>query len=137
MYGDSDIIDHHHHDNYALFPDFNRTIPFETGTSILYHYLDYCFINNTRHTYQLLCGVDEEYLWGELCYSAPRIKRFILNAKMNIPAEKTISYRNNIVYRTVIDKKTKEVITKMPIKVNRTQGLYDSSELTMVEERRH
>ena len=31
------ITEHHHHDGYDLFPDFGRTIPFGTGTSILYN----------------------------------------------------------------------------------------------------
>lgn len=53
-------MEHHHHDKVDLFPDFNRQIPFGTGTSIYYNYLDYRFRNDTQALYQLLVWVDGE-----------------------------------------------------------------------------
>lgn len=47
------ITEHHHHDGVDIFPDCDRTVPFGTGTSILYNYLDYRFVNNTDAIYQL------------------------------------------------------------------------------------
>ena len=41
LHSDLTIAEHHHHDGLDLFPDFGRTIPFGTGTSISYNYLDY------------------------------------------------------------------------------------------------
>ena len=38
-----EITEHHHHDALDLFPDHKRVIPFGTGTSICYNYLDYRF----------------------------------------------------------------------------------------------
>jgi len=35
------ITEQHHHDQFDLFPDFGRQVPFGTGTSIFYNYLDY------------------------------------------------------------------------------------------------
>ena len=55
-----------------LFPDYGRQIPFGTGTSILYNYLDYRFQNNTDRTYQLTVWTDEEYLHGELLADRPQ-----------------------------------------------------------------
>lgn len=60
------IVEHHHHDGLDLFPDFNRQIPFGTGTSIVYNYLDYRFYNPTNATYQLIVYVTDKYLCGEL-----------------------------------------------------------------------
>ena len=40
LHSDLTITEHHHHDGLDLFPDFNRQIPFGTGTSIVYKYLD-------------------------------------------------------------------------------------------------
>lgn len=34
------ITEQHHHDQFDLFPDFGRQVPFGTGTSIFYNYLD-------------------------------------------------------------------------------------------------
>ena len=66
LHSDLDIVEHHHHDGMDLFPDYGRKIPFGTGTSILYNYLDYRFRNDTQATYQLRVWVDGEYLRGEL-----------------------------------------------------------------------
>ena len=64
-----DIIEHHHHHRYDLFPDYNRQIPFGTGTSIMYNYLDYRFKNVTNQNFQLLIEMDDHYLKGKLTSS--------------------------------------------------------------------
>ena len=66
LHSDMEIIEHHHHDQIDLFPDYKRVIPFGTGTSIVYNYLDYRFKNTTNLTYQLIIYVTDEYLCGEL-----------------------------------------------------------------------
>ena len=43
LHSDLTIVEHHHHDGFDLFPDYKRQIPFGTGTSIVYNYLDYRF----------------------------------------------------------------------------------------------
>jgi vancomycin resistance protein YoaR len=56
------------------YSDFGRQIPFGTGTSISYNYLDYRVRNDSDNTFQLRLWVDDEYLCGELrvwdCISA-------------------------------------------------------------------
>ena len=61
-----DIIEHHHHNHIDLFSDFNRKIPFGTGTSIVYNYLDYRVKNNTDITFEIIVYTTEEYLKGEI-----------------------------------------------------------------------
>ncbi|MDD4049060.1 MAG: VanW family protein, partial [Clostridia bacterium] len=60
------IIEYHHHNNIDMFPDYGRQIPFGTGTSIMYNYLDFQFINNTNQTFQLIIYITDKYLCGEL-----------------------------------------------------------------------
>ena len=60
------ITEHHHHDQIDMFPDHGRVVPFGTGTSVAYNYIDYRFKNNTSNTYQLIIYVTEKYLCGEL-----------------------------------------------------------------------
>ena len=64
LHSELTITEHHHHDGLDLFPDFGRQIPFGTGTSISYNYIDYRFRNDTTNTYQLRLCVDGEYLRG-------------------------------------------------------------------------
>ena len=60
------ITEQHHHDQFDLFPDFGRQVPFGTGTSISYNYLDYRFQNRTEATYQLLINTTNTHLCGEI-----------------------------------------------------------------------
>ena len=41
LHSELTITEHHHHDALDLFPDHGRQIPFGTGTSISYNYIDY------------------------------------------------------------------------------------------------
>ena len=66
LHSELTITEHHHHDALDLFPDFGRQIPFGTGTSISYNYIDYRVKNETSNGYQLKLWVDGEYLCGEL-----------------------------------------------------------------------
>ena len=60
------VVEHHHHSGLDLFPDFKRQIPFGTGTSIIYNFLDYRLRNDTGQSYQFRVYVDDEYLRGQL-----------------------------------------------------------------------
>ena len=60
-----ETIELHHHSD-ALFPDDRRRVPFGTGTSVFYNYLDYRFVNNTDQNVQLLLWVEDDILCGEL-----------------------------------------------------------------------
>ncbi|MCK8058403.1 MULTISPECIES: VanW family protein [unclassified Fusibacter] len=65
------ITEHHHHNGVDMFPDFNRQIPFGTGTSIMHNYLDYQFYNPTNNAFQLSLWTCEKYLRGELRCDTP------------------------------------------------------------------
>lgn len=124
------IIEHHHHDGIDLFPDFKRQIPFGTGTSIVYNYLDYRFINKTNRTYQLLIWSDGTYLRGELRADQPQEKTFHIQSKNEFfSMENGIVYRNGEVYRDTIDKKTGMCISSEIIRRNHAKVMYDTSNL--------
>lgn len=101
------ITEHHHHNGLDLFPDFGRQIPFGTGTSIMYNYLDYRVQNNTDQTFQLLVWTEAEYLCGELRCQTPLPNSYhVVLAEEYFTREGETYYRNNTVYRDVIDKET-------------------------------
>ena len=132
LHSDLDIVEHHHHDDYDLFPDFKRKIPFGTGTSILYNYLDYRFRNNTSKTYQLLVWVDKTHLCAELRADKPlEYKVHIQSQNEYFSEENGIVYRNGEIYRNVVDKKTGNLMESRLIKVNHAKVLYDASHLTI------
>jgi len=128
LHTDLEITEHHHHNQLDLFPDFKRQIPFGTGTSVMYNYLDYRFRNPTDKTYQLMVWVDDEYLCGEIRSTRP------LDIKVHIREEAAHFYfkdddlfRHNKIYRKVIDKTTGDTIEDKMILENNSQVAYDIS----------
>lgn len=134
LHSELTIIEHHHHDGLDLFPDFKRQIPFGTGTSIVYNYLDYRFRNDTNRTYQLLTWTDGEYLKGELRADCQQDCSFHIHAENEyFSREGDVVYRNGIVYRDTIDKRTGTCINSEVIRRNHAQVMYETSGLNIVE----
>lgn len=121
-----DIVEHHHHDDYDLFPDFGRQVPFGVGTSIVYNYLDYRLQNNTDQTFQLVTYTTGEYLCGELRAESPLPVKYHIRAEnAYFSCENGIYYRNNEVFRTKIDKHTGCCLERQLIKKSHARVLYD------------
>lgn len=129
-----DVVEHHHHDGVDLFPDFNRVVPFGTGTSILYNYKDYRVKNNTQQPFQFVVYTTEEYLCGELRTTQPLEHSYHIKAEEEFfSREDGVVYRNGKVYRSVVDKNTGNVIDKKLIKTNHAKVMYDTSRLDIVD----
>lgn len=125
-----DIIEHHHHDEYDLFPDYGRQVPFGTGTSILYNYLDYRFQNNTDQSYQLIVYTTDEYLCGEIRTTLPlRVKYHIRAEDEKFIERDGIVYRTGKIFRECIDKETGVLCKKELIKTNYAKVMYDTADL--------
>lgn len=115
---------HHHSD--ALFPDERRRVPFGTGTSVFYNYLDYRFINNTDQNIQLLLWIDDEYLCGELRSERTFPYRYkLIEENHHFKKENGKYYRISKVYKIAIDRKTNKEISKELILDNHSEVMYD------------
>lgn len=137
LHSDLTITEHHHHDGIDLFPDYNRQIPFGTGTSIVYNYLDYRFRNDSQNTYQLLTYSDGEYLRGELrAVNALQYSYHIHSRDEHFSREDGVVYRNGIVERQIIDKNTGKCLKCDIIRRNHAKVMYDTSYLKVYEESR-
>ena len=125
-----EIVEHHHHDQYDLFPDFNRQIPFGTGTSVAYNYLDYRFKNTTQNTFQLIAYVTDTHLCGELrCDGNLEVKYHIHVEDECFIREGENVFREGKIYRTCIDKKTGNTLSRELIRTNHAKVLYDTKDL--------
>ena len=126
LHSDLTIAEHHHHDALDLFPDYGRQIPFGTGTSISYNYIDYRVRNDTKNTYQLRLWVDGEYLRGELRAVDPQPHTFHIHAENEyFSREGDVIYRNGQVYRDTIDATTGNVIESQLIRTNHARVMYE------------
>ena len=126
LHSDLTIAEHHHHDALDLFPDFGRQIPFGTGTSISYNYIDYRIKNDTANTYQLRLWVDGEYLCGELRAEEQLPHTFHIHAQDEyFSREGDAVYRNGKVYRDVIDRTTGRCLESQLIRTNHAKVMYE------------
>jgi vancomycin resistance protein VanW len=125
------IIEHHHHNQIDMFPDYGRQIPFGTGTSISYNYIDYQFINNTDKTFQLITYTTDEYLCGELrCNEKLSNTYHIEEDNSYFSKEDDGYYRNNEIYRNEIDKITGNNINRTLLIKNHSKVLYDKKHIS-------
>lgn len=65
MHSPLTITERHHH-SFDPFPDDGRVLPFGSGATVFYNYLDYQFTNNTELTFQINLWFTEKCLEGEL-----------------------------------------------------------------------
>ncbi len=129
LHTDLVITEHHHHDGVDLFPDYGRVIPFGTGTSILYNYLDYRFRNDTPHTWQLITYVDGEYLRGELrCSARPAQACHIQCRNEEFVTEADGVWRNNEIWRVTVDARTGARLSEELLRKNHARLAYQRPE---------
>lgn len=122
------ITEHHHHGNLDLFPDYGRQIPFGTGTSIHYNYLDYRFENTTDNTFQLVIEVGEKKLIGQLrALQELEVAYHIDEREAYFKEEKEGIYRHNKIYRRQVDKGTGNLLKEELIIENQAKVMYDKS----------
>lgn len=128
------VTELHHHDQIDLFPDFNRQVPFGTGTSILYNYLDYRVKNETDITYQLLVYVTEEYLCGEI--RADRNQPYAYHIKSQnefFSREPDGIYRNGQILRDKVDPTTGNHMELQLLRKNHAKVAYDTANLEIID----
>lgn len=130
-----EIVEHHHHDGFDLFPDYNRKVPFGTGTSIAYNYLDYRFKNTTDNIYQLCIYVTEKDLCGELrCEITPEFEYEIRTENECFVREDDGVYRTGEVYRKCININTGEMLWDKCIRKNHAKVIYNTDNLAIKEQ---
>lgn len=125
LHSSLDIVEHHHHHEWDLFPDFNRAIPFGTGTSIVYNYLDYQFKNNTTNTYQLIVYTTDTHLCGELRSLIPEKYSYHIKEKdLYFYKKNDKYYRHNKIFKKVIDKGTGNTLSETLLIENNALVMY-------------
>ncbi|MBD5115375.1 MAG: VanW family protein [Ruminococcaceae bacterium] len=134
LHSELTITEHHHHDGFDLFPDFGRQIPFGTGTSVMYNYLDYRVRNDTDRVYQLLASTDGEYLCGELRADKPQNFKYHIKAEdERFVREDGAVYRCGKVIRTTVDCDSENIVCTEVIRENHAMVMYDTDLIEVLE----
>ena len=101
-----EITERHHH-GYDVFPDLGRVIPFGTGATIFYNYVDLQIYNPTNIIFQLSFSFTEKEIKGQLLSSEIfpyTYKIFEKDHQYLHDSNENKYYRSNKIFRRVIDK---------------------------------
>ncbi|MGN6574410.1 MAG: VanW family protein [Nocardioides sp.] len=107
------------------FPDNGRVLPWGVGCSIVYNYVDLVVRNDTDVTFQVLVGVGERYLEGDLRADRAPERSYRVHPR----DEQFLRYdgehfRCNEIWRTVIDTRTGNRIRDELVKRNCAKVMY-------------
>lgn len=131
LHSELTIVEHHHHGELDLFPDFDRQIPFGSGTSIIYNYLDYRVRNDTDQSFQFLVSTTDEHLCGELrAERAPAVKFHIREDDAYFYESRGSVYRHNKIVRLTRDKRSGLLTLREQVLENNALVTYDRELIT-------
>lgn len=101
-----EVVERHHH-SFDPFPDSGRTVPFGSGASLFYPYLDLRFHNPTSNTLQLRVWLESEHLKGLIACDAELTESIHLEEREHrFVRRDDKNYRQNEIWRRVIDKRS-------------------------------
>ncbi len=116
------------------FPDRGRVLPWGVGCSIVYNYVDLVVRNDTDTTFQLYVGVGPRYLEGELRAADELDHSYRVSAR----AEEFVRsrgrvFRRNEIWRSVIDRRTGDLVAEELLKRNCALVTYDPVGVPVVD----
>lgn len=106
LHSDLTVTDRSEH-SYDPFPDNDRVLPWGTGCSIVYNYVDLQLRNDIDSTFQLRVKVGERYLEGELRADRPQPRSYqVYGANERFYRLDGNYFRANEIWRSVTDQAT-------------------------------
>ena len=129
------IITERHRHSFDAFPDSGRTLPFASGATVFYNYVDLQFRNDTEATFEIKVWLDDEFLRGEILvdrqlptryHIVERDHQFFLDEKTG----KTM--RENKLFRQIVDVRTGKLIKEELVCENVAEVKYPVSFSTCI-----
>lgn len=113
--------------SFDVFPDTNRTLPFGSGATLAYNYIDLQIKNTTTVPYLLHLWLDEKYLHGEWRSIVPIPHSYkVFETNHQFYAEPYGGYtRRNRIQRITTDKITEQLISQETITENLAWVMYE------------
>ncbi|MBE3554551.1 MAG: VanW family protein [Thermicanus sp.] len=100
------VVERHHH-SFDPFPDERRVLPFGSGASLFYNYVDLRFLNTTETTFQIRLWMTDKHLKGTIYASQPlEISYSIQERKHRFLKKEGKNYRENEIWRIARDKRS-------------------------------
>ncbi len=130
------VVERYRH-SFDPFPDSGRVLPFGSGATIFYNYIDLQFRNDTGAMFEFLVWVDETHLQGELRSDAlPSQTYHVIEKSHRFLRERATNlfFRANELYQQICDRRTGNIIEERLICKNHSRMKYQPPEGAVVEE---
>ena len=119
------IVERHHH-SFDPFPDDRRVLPFGSGASVFYNYIDLRFFNPTEHTFQIRVRLTDEHLKGALvCEKELPNTYHVFEKNHQFLRKDGKNYRENEIWREIIDRRTGNRIDEEILVKNSSEVKYE------------
>jgi vancomycin resistance protein VanW len=120
-----EVIERHHH-SFDPFPDSGRTLPFGSGASVFYNYVDLRFYNPTNQSFQIKVWLTEKHLKGAIFTENEwKYSYHIEERNHKFIKEMGKNYRQNEIWRRTVDKRTGKNIDEEMIIINFSEVKYE------------
>lgn len=122
------VLERHRHST-DPFPDYKRTVPFGTGATVFYNYLDFTFRNDTSTAFQVCVSVGPDDLMGEIRSDRELSSEYsILEKGHRFEKRGGDVYRSNELWQVVKDPATGRIQKEKLLMQNDCRVLYDVSD---------
>jgi vancomycin resistance protein VanW len=123
-----EVLEHHHH-SLDIFPDSGRVLPFGSGASVYYNYVDVRLRNATPHPLGLHVWLSDSHLHGILWTNAahPHSYKIVERDHAFYRRSDGTIYRRNTLHQVVHDRRTGQLVGERIVTRNDSRVLYQPS----------
>ncbi len=101
------VVTERHHHQFDPFPDDRRVLPFGSGASVFYNYVDLRFYNPTDQTFQIRVWLTDEHLKGSITSEREWPYSYHVEERNHLFLTRDgRTYRENEIWRLVYDRRT-------------------------------
>jgi vancomycin resistance protein VanW len=119
-----EVVEHHHH-SVDLFPDSGRVLPFGSGASVYFNYVDLRVKNVTDAPIALKVWLDERFLHGELWTNARHPHSYRIQEEAHGFYRRGAQvYRTNRLYQLKHERRNGVLVDKRLVTHNDSRVLY-------------
>ncbi|MCG7345389.1 VanW family protein [Sporosarcina sp. ACRSL] len=126
------VIERHHH-SFDPFPDEGRVLPFGSGASVFYNYVDLQFKNTTEYAFQIRVWVTDRHLKGAI-YSNEEVAHsyHIEERDHQFYKKGGKTFRQNEIWRRIVNKRTGDFVHEELVMKNNSEVKYEVFERQLV-----
>jgi vancomycin resistance protein VanW len=119
------VTERHHH-QFDAFPDSGRVLPFGSGATVFYNYVDLQLRNDTDQPFRLSVWLTDGELCGSLDTDRPLAHKYHVRERNHRFVRRGGQlYRENDLYREVRDRASGNLLREEPITHNLAPVMYD------------